>query len=80
LGSLGTVATSRPIVPTPVGYDDAEIGGMTIGRGTEVLGENLPQCHFVHHKPYMLCPDANPGRSGGKSATARVCHYTGVKC
>jgi hypothetical protein len=25
-------------------------GGMRIGRGTDVLGENLPQCHFVHHK------------------------------
>jgi hypothetical protein len=25
-----------------------------IGRGTEVLGENLPQCRFVHHKPYMM--------------------------
>jgi hypothetical protein len=25
-----------------------------IGRGTEVLGENLPQCRFVHHKPHML--------------------------
>jgi hypothetical protein len=24
---------------------------------TEVLGENLPQCRLVHHKPHML-----PGR------------------
>jgi hypothetical protein len=21
---------------------------------TEVLGKNLPQCRFVHHKPHML--------------------------
>jgi hypothetical protein len=28
------------------------IGGM-LGRGTEVLGENLPQCSFVHIKSYM---------------------------
>jgi hypothetical protein len=22
---------------------------------TEVLGDNLPQRRFVHHKPHMLC-------------------------
>jgi hypothetical protein len=27
---------------------------------TEVLGENLTQCRFVHHKPHML-----PGREPG---------------
>jgi hypothetical protein len=27
---------------------------------TEVLGENLPQYRFVHHKPHML-----PGRKPG---------------
>jgi hypothetical protein len=36
--------------------DDDEcgaFGGMRIGRGTEVLGESLPQYYFVHHKPHM---------------------------
>jgi hypothetical protein len=43
---------------------------------TEVLGENLLQCRFVHHKPHMLCPDANPGRRGGKRATNRLSYST----
>jgi hypothetical protein len=24
-----------------------------LAEESEILGENLPQCHFVHHKTYM---------------------------
>jgi hypothetical protein len=42
LGPLGTAGTIRPIVPTPRDYDDGEIGGMMIGRGTEVSEKTCP--------------------------------------
>jgi hypothetical protein len=39
----------------------------------EVLGENLPQRHFVHHKiPHDQTRARTPDRRGGKPATNRL--------
>jgi hypothetical protein len=47
---------------------------MIIGRETEVLGENLPQRYFVHHKSHFQDTGSNAGRRGGKPATNRLNH------
>jgi hypothetical protein len=45
---------------------------------TEILGKNLSQCHFVHHKFHWPDMRSNPGRRVGKSATNRLSYGTAV--
>jgi hypothetical protein len=48
--------------------DRAEIGEIARG-GTELLGENLLQYHFVHHKPHITCQWTQTTAVGNRPAT-----------
>jgi hypothetical protein len=75
LGPLGTAATNRSIVPAPGVYDDEEIDGM-IGRGNRSTGsKTCPRAALSTTNP-TCCPDTNPGRRSGKSATNRLSYGT----
>jgi hypothetical protein len=43
---------------------------------TEVLRENLSQCHPFHHKSHMTWPGIEPGYRGGKPANKHLSYGT----
>jgi hypothetical protein len=67
LGPLGTADTNRPIVPASGDYDDGEIARM-IGRGNRSTRRKPVPVSLCPPQTSHACPDANPGRRGGKPA------------
>jgi hypothetical protein len=75
LGPLGTAATNRHIVSAPGDYDNGEIGGM-IGRGNRSCRKKTCRSAALSTTNPTCCPEANPGRPGGKPASNRLSYGT----
>jgi hypothetical protein len=70
LGPLGTSATTAlSYLPRVMMENLVE---WRLAGKIEVLGENLPQRQFVHHKFHLPGPGSNPGRLGENPATNRL--------
>jgi hypothetical protein len=60
LSPLGTAATSGLLYKPQMMVIVEQLVECELAGETEVLGENLPQRHFVHHKFHMTRPGLEP--------------------
>jgi hypothetical protein len=77
IGSTRHCGHQWPIVTAPGDYEDGEIGGM-IGKGKPKYSEKTCPSAALSTTNPTCCPDANPGRRGGKPVTERLSYDTAL--
>jgi hypothetical protein len=68
LSPLGTAATTGLLYQPQMMVIVQQLVEWWLAGETEVLGENLPQRHFVHHKFHMTRPGLEPEPPGWEAS------------
>jgi hypothetical protein len=75
LGPLSTSATCWSVVPVPVIVRMENLVEWWLAEETEVRGENLPQCRFVHHNSHMTWAGSQNSSCHGRVSNRRPSEY-----
>jgi hypothetical protein len=78
LSPLGSVTTAGLLYQPQMMVIVDQFVEWRLAGETEVVGENLPYYHFVHHKSHMTWPGLEPGPPQWKRATNRLRYGTAL--